>query len=143
MALFSRRREPAPPVADERPSGPEGWAEPGRELYGSQRFAEAIEPFRKAVDVLHSNYTFLNMERRQPSPADAWIVDGFVNAVGAARAAGQVDDVREVVREVTHRLRAIATATQRVGGSSQLYLEALARLGSDHPDVDVSDIRWE
>ena len=46
------------------------------------------------------------------------------------------------VREVTHRLRTISSACNRVGIPGQLYMNALDTIGRETPHVDVTDIYW-
>lgn len=52
-------------------------------------------------------------------------------------------DVRDGVREATHRLRTIPTETDKAGGNSTLYRRILDGLAQYAPDVNVSDIYWE
>lgn len=138
-ALGSRRYEEH---WKEHVGSPETFAECARNCYGQQDFSTAACFFRKAIDLLHTQYLFGAMERRRPSPADAWIVDGYVSAIGASRQLHPQADVAESVREVTHRLRTISTACQRVGLPDQLYRGALNDLVNVAPDIDVSDVLW-
>lgn len=121
---------------------PETMAEGGKVNYGVANFGVALFFFQKSIDMLHTQYLFFEMRNRQPSPADAWIVDGYVNSLGAALSLHPTAPIAGSVREVTHRLRTISTACQRVGVPNQLYMGALSTLASDAPQVDVSDILW-
>ncbi len=124
------------------PQGPEEAAGAAKEAYLHGDFLEAFKCSVVAVDRLHDFYVFEQFRNRQPSPADAWIVNGLTSALGAARACDNRADVRENVRTATHRLRTIATAIEQAGGNSVLFRAALDRLSADAPDVDVSDIFW-
>jgi hypothetical protein len=63
---------------------PESFAEAAKHCYGHGDFGQSLLFSAKAVDLLHTLYG--NLTERQPSTADAWIVDGFVSAAGAAHA---------------------------------------------------------
>lgn len=103
---------------------PETMAEGGREHYGRADFGVALFFYRKAVDMLHTAYGYSNMESRQPSPADAWIVDGFCNSLGASVQAHPQAPVAEVAGEMVGRLGAIAADCDRVGIPAKLYRDA-------------------
>jgi hypothetical protein len=79
---------------------------------------------------------------RQPSPADAWLVNGLVASLGVTRELLPQLDVSAQVREATHRLRTISSAVENAGGSSVLYRNALDEIARLAPDVDVSDVLW-
>jgi hypothetical protein len=153
MTLFGRRRSPRSSTGVTGPNGPspfqfdvtgpEKIAEEGKLLYGTQQFAEAASRYEKAIDLLHTLYVFENMRQRQPSPADAWIVDGYVNSLGATLALDSSADVVDTVRTVTHRLRSITTAAERVGLPTTLYRAALDQMHFDARHVNVDDIRWD
>lgn len=152
MSLFRRRtagrssESPPAPTGESPfsfdPRAPEIHAERGKERYGNQDFPAAVGHFEKAIDMLHTLYLFEEMRNRQPSSADAWIVDGYTSSLGAALAMDASADVGESVRTVTHRLRTISTAAHRVGASSTLYRDALAGIARCAPHVDVNDVLW-
>jgi hypothetical protein len=121
---------------------PETFAEAGQDHYNNQNFGVAMLFFRKAIDLLHTNYTSLNMSRRQPSAKDLAITSGFVSSVGATLAMHPATPVAESVREVTHRLRTISSACKRAGVPAELYLNALQDVGAAAPRVNVDDILW-
>lgn len=103
----------------------------------------AMEFFRKSIDMLHTAYGFNQMGTRQPSQSDVAIIDGFCTAV--EESIGQHPDapVDEVVREVTHRLRSIATTCEQAGMPSAAYRAGLERLAAAAPAVRIDDIRWQ
>lgn len=112
----------------------------GQECYGYGDFGTALFFYQKSIDVLHTNYLVLQMRNRQPSPADAWIVDGYTSSLGASLAMHRAAPVDGSVREVTHRLRTIATACEQVGLPSQLYREALKLMAQYAPHVKLDDV---
>lgn len=124
------------------PKGPDSIASHAQDLYGHQHFAEALEEFGRAVDLLQTLYVFEKMRQRQPSAADTWIIDGYTSALGATLAVNAQADVTESVRTTTHRLRTISTAAQRVGAPAQLYLDGLDLMRQYAPRVNVDDILW-
>ena len=117
-------------------------ANAGSERYNNQDFGTALFFFRKSIDMLHTNYLFLDMKNRQPSPSDAWIIDGFTNSLSASLSLHPGAPVDESVREVTHRLRTITSACTRVGAPPVLYQNALDLMASTAPNVNVEDIFW-
>jgi hypothetical protein len=139
--LHTASSEPAGPLVFD-PAGPEDAAAAAKDAYQSGGFVEALRLFVMAVDRLHDFYVFEEFRNRQPSPRDAWIVNGVGAALCAARAQDRGVDVRGEVREATHRLRTIASAVERAGGNAVLYRSALDELAQCAPDVDVSDIYW-
>lgn len=148
MPLFGRRKPPPPARSSGSPftfdpNGPEKIAEVAKDLYGHQRFAEAMVQSERAIDLLHTLYLFENMRQRQPSPADAWIIDGYTSALGATLAMDGSADVAESVRTTTHRLRTILSAAERVGLPVNIYREALTTMGVDAGHVNVDDILWD
>lgn len=48
---------------------PETFAAAGQDRYGNQDFGTAVFFFEKAIDLMHTLYTFDHFQRRQPSPA--------------------------------------------------------------------------
>jgi len=112
----------------------------GKECYGYSDFGTALFFYQKSIDVLHSMYLFGQMRNRQPSPADAWIVNGYTSSLGASLAMHPAAPVNESVREVTHRLRTIASACEQVGLPSQLYREALKLMAQYAPHVKLDDV---
>jgi hypothetical protein len=121
---------------------PESMAQGGKNRYRDADFGVAAFFYHKSIDMLHTAYGFSNMEHREPSPADAPIVDGFCNSLSASIEGHPNAPIDEVVREVTHRLRSIATTCDRVGAPSQLYRGALEKIAQYTPNVQVDDILW-
>lgn len=124
------------------PHGPEKAADAAKAAYYEQDWGKAFQLYVKAIDRLHDFYCFEQFRNRQPSPADAWIVNGLVSALGALLATDPQADVHEGVRQATHRLRAISTATEAAGGNAQLYRGGLDGLAGEAGHIDVSDIFW-
>ncbi len=54
-------------------------AEGGKRSYETQDFGTALFFFQKSIDMLHSEYLFGKMQRRQPSAADVWIIEGYTS----------------------------------------------------------------
>jgi hypothetical protein len=133
-------RRSANALAGQIEGSPENYGEAAKVRYNHQNFGAAMVLFCKALDLIHTQYLVLNMQHRQPSPADAWIVDGFVAAVGASLAMHPDAPVDDEVREGTHRLLTIASMCERVGASSFLYRNALDRLETNAPHVRTDDI---
>jgi hypothetical protein len=124
------------------PDGPEKTGSLAREAYGRADFAAAFGLYVKAIDQLHDFYVYEQFRNRQPSPKDTWIVDGLTASLGAARQQNPDVDVRDEVREATHRLRTISSACENSGANPVLFRRALDQLGEYAPDIDVSDIYW-
>jgi hypothetical protein len=147
-------RPPAPPPSPRPPApapgggiqfdpeGPERAAGAAAETLGIGDNGEALRLSVVAIDRLHDFYVFEQFRHRQPSPADAWIIDGLLKSLYMLRDQHPGADVREPVREVTHRLRTIATSTEAAGGNAILYRRALSALAELAADVDVDDIFW-
>jgi hypothetical protein len=125
------------------PQGPEKAGEAAESAYGHHEWIQALELFVKAVDRLHDFYVYEQFRNRQPSPADAWLVQGVTKSLGVMREVRPEADVTDLVREATHRLRTISTAVANAGGEPVLYRRALDEMARLAPDVDVSDIFWE
>lgn len=122
------------------PQGPEKSAAAGEQATDP---AEAFAHYVKAVDRLHDFYVYEQFRNRQPSPADAWIVNGLVKSLALLRLQQRDPDVvREGVTEATHRLRTITTALEGAGGNAVLYRSGLDGLAREAPDVDVSEVFW-
>lgn len=124
------------------PAGPEQAGEEADRAYGKQEWREALTRYVKAVDMLHDLYVCEEFRNRQPSPADAWLVNGVIKSLGATRESDPKADLSDGVREATHRLRTISTAVEGAGGNPTLYRRALEEISSLAPDVDVSDVLW-
>lgn len=129
-------------VFDFDPEGPEKAGHAGQESYGRQDWPAALQHFVTAVDRLHDFYAFEQFMNRQPSPRDAWLVNGLVSALGVTRNQRQDVDVTELVRTATHRLRTITTAVEGAGADATLYRRGLDGIAQYAPDVDVSDVFW-
>jgi hypothetical protein len=121
---------------------PETFAEAGGDHYNHRNFAIAMLFYRKAIDLLHTVYTFSDMSTRQPSARDRAITSGFVSSLGATLGAHPAAPVAESVREATHRLRTISSACKQAGTSADLYLNALREIAVVSPHVMVDDILW-
>jgi hypothetical protein len=115
-------------------------AQGGQERYGYGDFGTALFFYQKSIDMLHTNYLFGQMRNRQPSAADAWIVDGYTSALGASLAMHPTAPIDSSVQEVTHRLRTIATVCEQVGLPSQLYRGALKQMAQYAPHVKLDDV---
>lgn len=115
-------------------------AQGGKERYGYGDFGTALFFYQKSIDILHSMYDFGQMRNRRPSPDDVWIIDGYTSSLGASLSMHPNAPVDNSVREVTHRLRTIATACEQVGLPSQLYREALKLMAQYAPHVKLDDI---
>ena len=132
---------PGGPFSFDR-DGPEKTGSLAKDAYGRADFAAAFGYYVKAIDQLHDFYVYEQFRNRQPSPADTWLVDGLTASLGAAREQNPNLDVREGVREATHRLRTISSACENSGANPILYRRGLDQLGQYAPDIDVSDIFW-
>jgi len=124
------------------PEGPEKAAQAAQDAYGRHEWSKALALYVKSVDRLHDFYVFEEFRNRQPSPGDAWMVQGVTKALGVTRELEPEVNVTEPVREVTHRLRTICTAVEGAGGNPILYARVLDEVGKLAPDVDVSDVLW-
>lgn len=114
MGLFGRKKaEVQTAVATKQP--PDELGEKAQEAYGNQRFEEAMMLYAAAIDKLHTMYVAGNCSVRQPSPADAYIVDGFASAVGAAKAMGTNVHVVNEAQGAVHYLRQIADTSEMFG----------------------------
>lgn len=127
---------------------PDTIAAGGTERMGQGDPAAALFFYQKAIDTMHSNYVFLSQGsspaewRRQPSPVDLSIIDGYLGALSRVREVRPGAVVTGSVQEVTHRLRTISSFLDRNGLDPQPYLDRLDRLAQTAPDVDVSQILW-
>lgn len=119
---------------------PETMAEGGKPCYGFGDFGTALFFFQKSIDMLHTNYLFNQMCSRSPSAADAWIVDGYTSSLGVSLAMHMAALIDDSVREVTHRLRAIATTCERAGMPSEVYRGALRQMAIEAPNVKLDDV---
>jgi hypothetical protein len=129
-------------TADQFYGSPESLAEGGKDRYDHQDFGTAIFYYQKSIDLLHTDYLYMQMKDRQPSLGDAWIVNGYLSALGASLSLHPDAPVNDSVREVTHRLRTISSACERTGATPALYLNALAQLADAAPSVKVDDVLW-
>lgn len=121
---------------------PDTIAEGGKQCLGQKEFGIALFFFQKSIDLLHTNYGFGGMASRKPSQADEWILAGYVSALRNTLEHHPAAQIRESVRETTHRLRSISTECQNVGLPNDLYLNALGEIASCATHVDFDDIRW-
>lgn len=118
----------------ERYGSPESMAGPGEEHYGHQNFGVAMFFYGKSIDMLQTAYGFFGMGDRQPSPADAWIVDGYVRSIGASLAMHPQAPVGDSAATTLGLLRDIAGECQRVGVSHQLYSDAAEQVALEARD---------
>jgi hypothetical protein len=114
----------------------------GADQYGVQDFGTALFFYQKSIDMLHTQYLFGEMKHRQPSAADAWIIDGYTNSLGVSLDLHPNAPVADSVREVTHRLRTIASACERTGVAPNVYRNGLQQVAIYAPHVNVDDIFW-
>jgi hypothetical protein len=110
---------------------PETMAAPGRDHYGHNNFGVAMFFFAKAVDMLQTAYCFGQMQNRQPSPGDVWIIDGYCNSLGAALSLHPDAPVGESARYTLGMIRSIGAECQRVGVPDALYAAACDRISFD------------
>jgi hypothetical protein len=109
---------------DQHYGSPESMAEPAKKHYGHQNFGVAMFFYGKSIDMLQTAYGFSGMADRQPSPADAWIVDGYVSSIGAGLAMHPNAPVAESATTTIGLLQDIAAECERVGAPHQLYSNA-------------------
>lgn len=121
---------------------PETLAAGGNERMANGDVGTASFFYRKSIDLLHTHYGFLSMDQRRPSGNDQPLIDRYLRALDTSLAEHPGAPVDESVREVTHRLRSIASTCELTGLPSGLYRSALDRLAVTAPAVDVSDIFW-
>lgn len=135
--------EVTPGAFDFDPNGPEKAGMLARTAGDLGDWLSALQHYVVAVDRLHDFYCYENFRNRQPSPADAWLVDGLTHSLGVTRQMLPNADISEPVRTATHRLRTMMTASQSVGANHIIFKRALVRLEEHAPDVDVTDIFWD
>jgi|tagenome__1003787_1003787.scaffolds.fasta_scaffold20735017_4 hypothetical protein len=121
---------------------PETMAEGGRLHLRAGDTGLAVYLLCKSIDMLHTAYGFLEMRERLPGPADAPIIEDFLDAVGKSLKAHPAADLDEPVREVTHRLRSIAHLCEERSLPSAFYRDAHDRLGRIAPQVPTDDLLW-
>jgi hypothetical protein len=121
---------------------PETFANGAGQFYLKQEFGVSALLYQKAIDLMHTLYDINSMRARQPSPRDLSILDGYLSALGASLSLHPEAPVAGSVREVTHRLRTIALACQSAGFSDSMYRQALDRLASTAPGVNIDDVLW-
>lgn len=113
---------------DQHYGSPESMAEPAKVHYGYQNFGVAMFFYGKSIDMLQTAYGFSGMADRQPSPADAWIVDGYVSAIGAGLSMHPDAPIGESAKTTIGLLQNIASECERVGAPPQLYSDAAERI---------------
>lgn len=67
------------------PAGPEKAAGEAEVAYGNQEWIKTLTLYVKSVDRLHDFYVFEKFRNRQPSPADAWMVQGITKSLGVIK----------------------------------------------------------
>ena len=107
---------------------PDSMANGGREHYGFGDFGTAMFFYAKSIDMLHTAYGFNHMQNRQPSPADASIIDGFVSALGASLSMHPNAPVSSMLLEMDTRLHEVAGECERLGLPADLYRNAQAEI---------------
>ena len=118
---------------------PETFASAGSQASENQEPGVALFYYQKAIDLLHTLYD--QFQRRQPSPADAPIIEGYLRTLRSVLDVHPNADVSASVREVTHRLRVISSSCERVGYASSLYRDALLELPLIAPGVSLEGLR--
>ena len=108
--------------------GPETFQAGANWFYLSGEFGAAVLMYQKAIDVLHSLYCCGDLSRRQPSPADLAITDGYLNSLGASLSMHPDAPVKDSIEEVAHRLEDIRATCKTAGISPDLYRQALLNL---------------
>lgn len=108
------------------PQAPEENAQKGYECLNAGNVIDALEHYTMAINMLDTLYRFEGMRTRQPSPADAWIVDGYVAAL--ERAISFSPTAASAAASVVGQLQAISAECRRVGAPSALYDGAVLRL---------------
>ncbi|RKQ93831.1 hypothetical protein C8N24_3705 [Solirubrobacter pauli] len=121
---------------------PETMADGGRKHLAAGDPGTAVHLLCKSIDMMHTAYGYAEMRDRQPGPADQPILDDFCEAVAASLAAHPQADLDEPVREVTHRLRAIAHACEQRQLPAGMFRLAHDRLGRIAPRVPTDDLLW-
>jgi len=104
--------------------------------------AAALFFYQKAIDLLHADYILHDIGEHSPTPADQAPIDRFLGVLALIREQRPGAPITASVLEVTHRLRTITTACKDAGLDPTRYLDALDRLESIAPDIDVSGIYW-
>jgi hypothetical protein len=97
-------------------------------FYQSGEFGAAARMYQHAIDLLHTRYCVDGMRRRQPSPADLAIIDGYLNSLGASLSMHPVAPVQDSIAEVAHRLEDIRATCKAAGIQTDLYRQALLKL---------------
>jgi hypothetical protein len=121
---------------------PETIARGGEERVERGDLAAALHFFRKSIDLLHTQYDFMEMAQRRPGPPDDRVIAGFLGVLSLVRARRPGVNIDGVVKEVTHRLRTISTACEDHGLDATRYRNALAQLAALSPDTNVAGIFW-
>lgn len=111
------------------PAGPEKAAQEAEAAYGRQEWTKALTLYVKSVDKLHDFYVFEEFRNRQPSPADAWMVQGVSKSLGVIKEIEPSADVMSLVLEACHRLSGICVAVEGAGGNPVLYKRTLDEIG--------------
>lgn len=124
------------------PQGPEKTATSARQSLNSGQLDLSFTRSVKAIDQLHDLYVFEKFRQREASPSDAFLIDTLRDSLAAVRSANSDANVREGVREATHRLRTISTSVEAARGDAALYRRGLDDLARLAPDVNVDDLFW-
>jgi len=111
------------------PAGPEKAAQAAEAAYGSREWTKALALYVQSVDKLHDFYVFEEFKNRQPSPQDAWMVQGISKSLGVIKEVEPDADVMPLVLEACHRLSAICLAVEGAGGNAVLYKRTLDEIG--------------
>ena len=121
---------------------PETMASGGQEHYRISDYGTAMFFYAKSIDMLHTAYGYAQMAQRQPSAADLPIVDGYTASLALALRLHPEAPVADCVREVTHRLRSIASECDRVGLPPGVYRSGLDAMAQSAPHISLDDVLW-
>jgi hypothetical protein len=127
---------------------PDTIAEGGRVRLLENDPAAALFFFQKSIDTLHSIYvcgfndTGPGSWPRQPSHRDLEIVDSYLDALRMVREMRPAAPIDASVKEVTHRLRTIATQFDHYDLGSMAIRTRLETVAELAPEVDVSGVFW-
>lgn len=111
------------------PAGPEEAAQAAQLAYGSREWTKALALYVKSVDKLHDFYVVEEFKNRQPSPGDAWMVQGISKSLGVIKEVEPDADIMSLVLEACHRLSTICVAVEGAGGNPVLYKRTLDEVG--------------
>ncbi|GGM16080.1 hypothetical protein GCM10011594_40110 [Nakamurella endophytica] len=93
-------------------------------LYTQHKFGGALELYAEAIDKIHTMCVVAKPESRirTPSESDAAIIDGFVDALGAALATNQSADAVSIASRTQGYLTQIGQEAARQGINATVYI---------------------